>query len=447
MSSKKPSKKKILTSPNQKPPQEAYVWIWLPSESSPVVAGKLEHQESVITFIYGQSYLERKNAISIFDQELPLRTDIILPLTGLSIAGCIRDAAPDAWGRRVILNRIFGRKIHSDKNDPLNELSYLLESGSDRIGALDFQASPIEYVPREYKNASLEELLSSAERVENGILLTPELDTALHHGTSIGGARPKALIDDGSRKYIAKFSSTSDSYNVVKAEFIAMRLASLAGLSVAPVELQRISGKDVLLIERFDRIKLKKGYARRSLISALTLLSLDEMMARYASYQDLCEIIRTRFDQPKSDLRELFKRLIFNVLISNNDDHARNHAALWDGKNLSLSPAYDLCPQKRGGRESNQAMLIRDDDKKSRLETCFDSAHQFLLSRKDAITCAKELMESIIKNWSSVCEEAQISEIDQRMIKATQFFNLYAFHELKTDAAGLLKLRVKFLKT
>src|SRR3546814_1037516 len=101
-------------------------------------------------------------------------------------------------------------------------------------------------------HATLEELLLSAEKVERNLPLTPELDAALHHGSSIGGARPKALITDGARKYVAKFSSTSDTYSVVKGEYIAMRLATLAGLSVAPVRLAKASGKDVLLVERSE---------------------------------------------------------------------------------------------------------------------------------------------------------------------------------------------------
>ncbi len=123
----------------------------------------------------------------------------------------------------------------------LDELTYLLESGSDRIGALDFQQSPTEYVPRNVNNVSMEELIASAERVEQGIPLTPELDLALFHGSSIGGARPKALVEEGGKKYVAKFSSSTDLYSVVKAEYIAMRLAEMAGLDVAPVALKKSS--------------------------------------------------------------------------------------------------------------------------------------------------------------------------------------------------------------
>ena len=126
----------------------------------------------------------------------------------------------------------------------------MLDSGSDRIGALDFQQSATQYVPRHTQKPTLEELLTAAEKVERGMPLSPELDQALLHGTSLGGARPKVLLEDGERKFIAKFSASHDLYSVVKAEFIAMRLADEVGLDVAPVHLRKALGKDVLLIER-----------------------------------------------------------------------------------------------------------------------------------------------------------------------------------------------------
>jgi serine/threonine-protein kinase HipA len=148
-----------------------------------------------------------KPAIAIYEPELPL-TAGLLPLTeGLTMPGCIRDAAPDAWGRRVIINKKLGLKGCSTDTAELDELTYLLESGSDRIGALDFQRSPTEYVPRTVNNVSMEELIASAERVEKGIPLTPELDQALVPWQLHRGARPKALIQEGGKKYVAKFSS------------------------------------------------------------------------------------------------------------------------------------------------------------------------------------------------------------------------------------------------
>lgn len=124
--------------------RDAYVWIWLPGETSPVVAGRLETEGDTLLFNYGRSYLQRENRIPLNPNELPLRTGVIPPLNGLNIAGCIRDSAPDAWGRRVIINRRMGRKGANVDTGILDELTYLIESGSDRIGALDFQHSSTE---------------------------------------------------------------------------------------------------------------------------------------------------------------------------------------------------------------------------------------------------------------------------------------------------------------
>ena len=371
--------------PDAKAPEEAYVWIWLPGATAPVVAGRIVRDGERLIFNYGQSYLNRRDRIPIHEPELPLRGGAIAPEAGLSMAGCLRDGAPDAWGRRVILNRTFGHKGKDADTAALDELTYLLESGSDRIGALDFQHSPYEYMPRAVQAATLQELLSAAEKVENGVPLTPELDRALFHGTSVGGARPKATIQDGDTKLIAKFPSSTDTYNVVKAEYVAMRLAAGAGLDVAPVRLAHVAGKDVLLVERFDRARTKDGWTRKAMVSALTLFGLDEMMARYASYEDLAEIVRHRFTSPKVTLHELYGRLVFNVLCGNTDDHARNHAGFWDGKRLTLTPAYDICPQNRSGNVASQAMLIVGDNRTSTLATCLEAAPNFQLSEKAAM--------------------------------------------------------------
>lgn len=415
---------------NSNSDKAAYVWIWLPGETEPVVAGRLEADNGHILFNYGKSYLERvhdkKPAIAIYEPELPLNPGVLPLAEGLSMPGSIRDAAPDAWGRRVIINKKLGLKGAGTDTTELDELTYLLESGSDRIGALDFQRSPTEYVPRFANNVSMEELIESAERVEKGVPLTPELDQALFHGSSIGGARPKALIQNQGKKYIAKFSSSADLYSVVKAEFIAMRLATLAGLNVAPVKLIRVANKDVLLIERFDREQKAQGWSRKAMISALTLLGLDDMMARYASYETLAEIIRHRFTDPKATLEELFSRLVFNILCGNTDDHARNHAAFWNGKALTLTPAYDICPQGRTGNEASQAMLIDGSNNLSQLKTCLATAHNFFLSEARAHEIFEKITTAIEKHWNSVCEEAKLSEVDKKLLWRRQFLNPFS---------------------
>lgn len=409
------------------PATEAFVWIWLPGAPAPVVAGRIALEGRIYVFNYGRSYLGRPDAMPIYLPELPLGRGSIPPQAPLDMAGCLRDGVPDAWGRRVIINRLTGLRGDAANAVEFDELTFMLHSGSDRIGALDFQTSAERYQPREQENATLEELLEAAERVERGEPVPPALEKALFHGSSIGGARPKALIEDGNDKFIAKFSATNDTYAVVKAEYVAMRLAAVAGLNVAPVRLAKANGKDVLLVRRFDRQLSQKGWTRRAMVSALTMFGLGEMQARYASYVDLAEIVRARFTDPQATLRELFARLVFNVLTGNTDDHARNHAAFWDGGHLALTPAYDICPQSRTGREASQAMLIHGDDRRSLLESCRLSAPSFLLADGEARELINGLGASIRGAWDNVCDEAELSEVDRSFMWQRQFLNDYAF--------------------
>jgi serine/threonine-protein kinase HipA len=405
-------------------PEEAFVWAWLPGAEDPVVAGRLDLVGDLVAFTYGRSYLEREERIALYLPELPLRRGRIVPLAG-TIAGCIADAGPDAWGQRVILNHRIGREAE-DTGD-LSQLTYLLESGSDRIGALDFQASATEYVPRSRGEARLSELTSlaeSAQKVEEGIPLSPALDEALLHGSSIGGARPKVLLGDGQRHLIAKFGSTTDTFPIVKAEFVAMELARRAGIETAPVELTEALGKQVLLVERFDR---PAPGGRSALVSALTILGLDEWGGRYASYEALADEIRGRFTEPVATLRELFSRLTFNVLSGNTDDHARNHSAFWDGTELMLTPAYDVCPIPRAGGEASQAMAIgRDGYRLSQIVACIARASTYLLSEDEARKIVDSQIETIEREWDDVCELAGLSEVDRRRLWRSAFLNPYA---------------------
>jgi len=414
-------------------PDEAFVWVWLPGATEPVVAGRLQLDRDFYIFNYGRSYLETEGAISLYLPELPLRVGRIDPIAPLQMASALRDAAPDAWGRRVIINRLTGA---SDADAiELDELTFMLESGSDRIGGLDFQRSAKDYTSRETSAASLDELQEAADIVNDGIPLTPALAEVLQHGTAIGGARPKALIDDSGKKYIAKFSSSNDTYSVVKGEFIAMRMAALAGLNVAPVRLTKSLGKDVLLIERFDRQKSGKGWSRRILVSALTMLELDEIMAAHASYPELAELIRARFTDPKKTLHELFARMTFNILVGNTDDHARNHAAFWNGDQLTLSPAYDICPQARAGREASQAMRIAGTERRSQLSLCLAAAPEFHLSAEGALRIMSDQITLIQTQWDALCLEADLSEVDRSLFWRRQFLNDLAFEGMKDQLA------------
>jgi serine/threonine-protein kinase HipA len=407
-------------------PTEAYVWVWLPEAQEPVIAGLLERSPGgvPVTFTYASTYRGRPNAIPLYQPELPLVPGRIAPFNGV-LASCLRDASPDTWGRRVIV-----RGWGEDAVDDLGELTYMLESGSDRIGALDFQESATVYVPRDHDSASLVELEQAAQALDSGEPIPRALVEALVHGTSVGGARPKALITDASRRLIAKFSSTTDPFPVVKAEFVAMTLARSAGLDVAPVEITQVHGRDVLLIERFDR----RGSERRLMVSALTILRLDEMEAALtSSYADLAVAVRERFYDPVATLAELFARITFNILCSNTDDHARNHAAFWDGRLLRLTPAYDICPQPRSGGETRQAMAIGVDGwRYSQLAGCVDRAGAYLPRRNakaEARAIIDRQVEAIRNGWDDVCDQARLTQQERDDLSGRQFLNPYAFYD------------------
>lgn len=399
---------------------EAYVWIWLSEASEPVVAGRIVKVGNRHLFTYGQSYRDRATAIPLSPFELPLETGTFEPDGLHQIHTCLRDAAPDAWGRRVLEYRY--------PASALGELDYLLLSGSDRIGALDFQVSASAYAARDSSAISLEELIQAAEYVESGQSLPPELDAALMHGTSVGGARPKALIMDGDVHCIAKFGSITDTFAVVKAEYIAMRIALLAGLTVAPVKFTQSLGKDVLLVGRYDRYNRDGDLYRRGMLSGLSLLRLHEMEARYASYRDLADVIRQRFLNPTQQMEELFKRLVFNVLIGNTDDHARNHAAFWDGRNLSLTPAYDICPQVRSGQEASQAMDIGGiEGRLSTLRNVLSVCGTFQLNESYARKLIEEMTAVIEQQWEAVCDEVDLAPMERDRLWRRSILNPFCF--------------------
>ena len=384
---------------------------------------------------------ERPQAIPIFKPELPLGWEEIRPEPPLTIANALRDGAPDAWGRRVIAYRLAGgRTCSEDEIDAHSELTFMLQSGSDRAGALDFQASPSVYVPREAPSDALETLLTAAEQVDRGLPLSPSLAQALQHGTSIGGARPKVVIEDERTKHIAKFSTSRDLYNMVKAEFVAMRLAELAGINVAPVKLVQALGKDVLLVERFDRVWSDEGWKRCGMVSALTLFGLHEEMPHYASYEDLADLVRSRFTMPRETLEELFSRMTFNILVGNTDDHARNHAAFWDGSQLTLTPAYDVCPQNRHGREASQGMLIHGNQRRSQLSLCVEAADKFLLPKETALSIIRNQISIIATNWGAVCDKAVFGDGDRRLLWRNQFLNGFAFEGLEEQLAAEIEV-------
>lgn len=405
-----------MTSERPTAADAAFAWIWLPGAEAPVVAGRVDRRAGQLIFGYGRSYLARPDAMPIYAPELPLRPGVIEPLNGLDVANCLLDAAPDSWGRRVIITRLLGASAGADAE--LDVLTYLLHAGSDRIGALDFQESPTEYVPRRHETATLDDLETASELIQAGEPVPPALEAALTAGSSVGGARPKALLRAGDRKLIAKFSSLTDSYPIVRGEFLAMSMARRCGLDVATVELTAANGKDVLLVERFDRIP---GTERRRLqVSALTMLGIPETAPREASYGGLAQVMRERFTQPRLALRELFARAAFNILCGNTDDHARNHAAFWDGRMLTLTPAYDICPYLRGGGEATQAMRLgapSDPYRFSQVAGLVERSAIFGLDAGDAREIVEQQLTTIAEQWDEACDEARLAAGERQLFR------------------------------
>lgn len=419
---------------------ELFAWIFLPGETEPVVAGRLFESGSrkeVFDFNYGKNYLNREDAIPFYQKELPLRSGIIETQEGMMCPSTLRDSAPDAWGRRVILHTAFNIQGKEINPDVFNEIEYMLRSGSDRIGAIDFQGSATEYIPRETGQASLQELIDSADKIEKGVRLTSELATAIQFGTPVGGARPKALITDNDKKYIAKFSTSLDqTYSIVKAEYIAMTLAKEIGLKPANVRFMNVAGRDVLLVERFDREYTSKGFTRKQFISGLTLFGLSEMQAMYASYETLADIVRTEFANPTQQLELLYNRMVFNVLCGNTDDHARNHGALIESGKLTLAPAYDICPQNRVGQEASQAMRIIGSIEEergtnaSKLSVCLAAASLFQIDRERARSMIIDQVKIIADKWEDSCDQVNFSEFERNLFIGNQFLNPYSYEDL-----------------
>ncbi len=404
-----------------------YVWKWPKNQTEPVVAGIIKIDENnEMSFRYGNSYLQRLDKEPIYNEELPLiANQMFAGKLGLKNFSSIRDAGPDAWGRRVI-----NTKLELNPDQFLDEMTYMMNSSSDRIGSIDFQSSSSNYQPRDEEQATLAELQNAAEIITSGKKLPVELEKELLHGTALGGARPKAMIVDNDIKYIAKFSTSTDTYDIVKSEYIAMKLAALCGINTAEVKLVHTAGKDALLVKRFDREKAADNkWYRNAMISGLTVLQLDENIAHYSTYPELVEKMQRLCRSFSKDARELYKRVVFNIMVGNTDDHARNHAFFIDGDRLSLTPAYDICPQNRTGGEAGHGMIIYNGSNKSTIKNCLLAASTFHVSSEEAIEIIKGQIKTINDEFENLCNESALPPEGRRILWQRAILNDYIFYE------------------
>lgn len=404
--------------------EELYVWTWLPGQTEPILAGRVEQAGPLVTFIYALRYRTRPDAISLFIPELPLRPGIQEPVDGLTIAGVLRDGSPDRWGRGVIERR------RGAAPNSLTEIDYMLGSSSNRFGALDFQVSRENYVPRD-ESATLDDLHKAATILDEGGELPAGLDAALMHGTSLGGARPKATLTnaDGSQ-WLAKFASSDDRvFSVVNAEGAMLELARRAGMSVPESKVVSSLGKEVLLVRRFDR---ERAGRRRHAVSGLTMAQTDERYARYVSYPQILDVLREFAKDATKPGPELFKRIAMNIAISNNDDHARNHAAFWDGAHLELTPVYDLAPGQRSGDTFAQAMAYGRGDSGERVSNfaaLVRESETYGLNAAQGRDVVDHLVSDIRENWADAAEVARLSASDKQKLQNKQVLPRAAFFD------------------
>ena len=408
--------------------RELAVFAYLPGEVSDVPAGLLTLSEEGpisigASFVYGTRYLARPNAIEIDPVSLSLKKKDELvgaelhPASGLLLFGAIRDAAPDAWGRRVIEAK---RKV------PLNSLpesEYLLAAGSNRVGAIDVRSdinSPATHGLLSDIH-SLEYLIEAAQRIEEGQPIPARLETFFDAGTALGGARPKATLrDEHGKLWIAKFPSKSDGYNIPLVETATLRLAQLAGIRVPELQdpIVLANGTHVRLIERFDRVGAANTMTRRHFISALTLLGCPEADSPRKNYVDIADAIRKFGAAPMlaHNLKELFSRMVFNILVTNDDDHLRNHGMLWVPQHHAweLSPLYDVVPKPTLATERFLHLGIGQQGRLATLNNALSWYARFGLTRDGAIEAIKDVW-SIVREWKGRFEEFGVSgsEIDK----------------------------------
>ena len=407
-------------------PAECFVHITLPGQTEPVTAGRFAlsaDRRGVAEgrFVYGRSYLERPEAVAIDPVELKLspRTYATAALGG--VFGALRDASPDHWGRRVI-------QRHLGNAQP-GEMAYLLHSPDDRAGALGFGLDRTPPAPRRMFNRTLD--LAKLQGIADAIAANEEtpadsareqVDNLLLVGTSMGGARPKAVVEDEAGLWIAKFNRPDDDWNSARVEHAMLVLARACGLTTAESRVVEVAGRDALLVKRFDRERTAAGYLRARMVSALTLLRAEDtgMSRDKWSYVLLVEEVRRVCAEPGRNAAELFRRMCFNALISNIDDHPRNHALIAKDADWKLSPAYDLTPAAPIGTERRDlAMECGDAGRFANAANLLSQSARFLLEREEA-TAIVDTMEAQVRTaWYATARSAGVSERDcERIARA-----------------------------
>ncbi len=395
--------------------RECYVYVVLPGETAFTTAGRflVNRNDGVATgrFVYRRAYRERADAVELDPVELRLAAGTFETVRLGGFFGAVRDAMPDYWGRLVI-ERTAGATV-------LDEFDYLLRGPDDRAGALGFGLNVEPPAARSHFNSvlRLDMLQQQADALIAGeaVEVPASLERLLLLGTSMGGARPKAVVADGTRAYLAKFPRPDDRWNQPRVEHGMLMLARACGIDVAENRCSTVGHRDVLLLNRFDRRKTATGYQRARMVSALTLLCADESATERGnwSYLLLADEIRRSSGAARDDLRELFRRMCFNAAASNLDDHPRNHAVIAWQRQWRLSPAYDLVPSPVVAQERRDlAMVCGRFGRWANRDNLLSGAGRFLLSQSEATAIFDAVRTTVNARWRDVLRQAGASKAD-----------------------------------
>ncbi len=368
-------------------------------------------QKQSSVFEYADEWLDDPDSFAIDPENLPLRDGAFYFSSDKSaLPGALRDSAPDRWGRQLI-RRAFDK---AGTRRTLSEMDYLLGvADHTRIGALRYRKEDDDSFERATGNfcvpplIQLPALINAADAVHANTETGNDLRLLLNEGSPLGGARPKSAVEnkDGTLS-IAKFPKPDDDRSIPHGEVLAMVLARRAGLRAAECSLQDVAGRPVALIRRFDRL----GGRRIPFLSAMSFLGLND--GDTATYTDIAEIIRMHSSAPTEDLHELWRRVVFNVLVGNLDDHLRNHGFLHDrGGRWRLSPAYDLNPVPLAEKTRELATWISEQGPEADLDLAREAAPFFALKKKQADTIIEEVLAALT-DWQSIARRMGMNRKD-----------------------------------
>ena len=411
--------------------QSCYVYIQLPGTLETVPCASLRVRTIGAgayegTFTYGKRYLERPEVVALDPFHLPLSTrpQRFTKLKG--IPGAVRDASPDAWGRRVI-----GALLQRPEAD-IREMEYLLNGPDDGAGNLSFGRTVTPPAPRRPFNRThqLGALIEAAETLEQDGRLPQEVLEALDPGTSMGGARPKVTVADAGKLWLAKLPEKADRHNMQRIECATLELARAAGLRVCGTRLERVGERDALMLERFDREwnPDANAYWRYGLVSGLTVIDAEDgYLGRDRwSYPLLADELRRWSVKSNDDRRELFLRMVFNAMVTNNDDHPRNHALLHTKGGWRLSPAYDIVPVAMVSVERRDlALEVGRFGRAASLYNILSQCEAFGLTKEEAQALVEGMLD-VVRGWREFfmqqgVEPRSIDMLEQAMLPPSFF--------------------------